>query len=45
MEQRTKPTINNNARNETPHHQRKSQELRAKNTFGDNEYKPNNINN
>ena len=45
MEQITKTTINNNATNETPHHQRKNQELKAKNTFGNNEYRTNTIKN
>ena len=45
MEQRTRTIIINNATNETPHHQRKNQELRAKNTFGNNEYRTNNLKN
>ena len=44
MEQRTTTLILKNATNETPHHQRKNQEIRAKNTFGNNEYRTNNIN-
>ena len=43
MEQRTRTITINNARSEAPHHQRKNQELRAKNTFGNNEYRTNTI--
>ena len=43
MEHRTRTIIINNATNETPHHQRMNQELRAKNAFGNNEYETNNV--
>ena len=44
MEQTTRTLILKNATNETPHHQRKDQDIRAKTTFGNNEYRTNNIN-
>ena len=43
VEQRTRTIIIKNDTNETPHHQRKNQEIKAKNTFGNNGYRTNNI--
>ena len=43
MEQRTRTIIIKNARNETPHRQRKNQDIKAKTTFGSDEYRTNNI--
>ena len=41
MEQKTRTRILKNARNETPHRQRKNQDIRAKTTFGNNEDRTN----